>query len=160
MFTLKTLIDQSFAKKKPLYACFVDFKKAYDSVWREGLFLKLLEAGFSFKFVKTIQGMYAGLQSCVQLPNGISIPFTSVLGLKQGCNLSPTLFNIFINKLIDVLDNTDGDAPKLGHLLVGCLFYADDLVLLSETKEGLQKQLDTLNRYISEWFLEANISKT
>jgi len=160
VFTLKTLIDQSFAKKKPLYACFVDFKKAYDSVWREGLFLKLLEAGFSCKFVKTIQGMYTGLQSCVQLSNGISIPFASVLGLKQGCNLSPMLFNIFINKLIVDLDKTDGDAPKLGHLLVGCLLYADDLVLLSETKEGLQKQLDTLNKYMSEWFLEANVSKT
>jgi hypothetical protein len=42
VFTLKTLVDQAFAEKKKLYACFVDFKKAYDTVWRNGLFLKLI----------------------------------------------------------------------------------------------------------------------
>ena len=75
IFTLKTLIDQSFNKKEKLYACFVDFRKAYDTVWRKGLFMKLLESGISGKFVRLIQNMYSRLELCVSLNNGLSSPF-------------------------------------------------------------------------------------
>ena len=54
VFTLKTLIDNTLNNKKKLYTCFVDFKKAYDSVWRDGLFLKLLQAGIGKGFVELI----------------------------------------------------------------------------------------------------------
>ena len=84
VLTLKTLIDQSFSRKEKLYACFVDFRKAYDTVWRKGLLLKLLESGLSNKFVKLIQDMYSMLQSCVSLASGLSFPFQSLVGLKQG----------------------------------------------------------------------------
>ena len=83
IFTLKTLIDQSFSKKEKLYACFVDFRKAYDTVWRKGLFLKLLESGISGKFVGLIQDMYSRLQLCVSLNNGLSFPFQSLVGLNN-----------------------------------------------------------------------------
>ena len=160
VFTLKTLIDQAFSSEKKLYTCFVDFRKAYDTVWRDGLILKMLSNGVSNRFCDIIQAMYQNLQSSVQLPCGISMPFQSKVGLKQGCNLSPMLFNIFINGLIKKLGETDGDAPMLGEIPVGCLFYADDLVLISETKEGLQRSIDTLYEFINEWFLEVNLSKT
>ena len=54
VFTLKTLIDKSFANKKKLYTCFVDFKKAYDRVWRNGLFFKMLKAKISPGFVQLL----------------------------------------------------------------------------------------------------------
>ena len=154
------MVDQAFSSKKKLYTCFVDFRKAFDTVWRDGLILKLLNNGFSNKFCDIIQGMYVNLQSCVQLPNGISMPFQSKVGLKQGCNLSPMLFNIFINDLIEMINENPGDPPMLGQTPVGCLFYADDLVLVSETKEGLQNSLDILHHFTKSWFLEVNLSKT
>ena len=104
--------------------------------------------------------MYSGLQSCIRLNDSISIPFQSTVGLKQGCNLSPLLFNIFINDLVVELNTTEGDAPLLGQSPVGCLLYADDLILISESKTGLQKSLDNLESYIKKWFLEVNLSKT
>ena len=54
----------------------------------------------------------------------------------------------------------DSDTPKLQEIIVPCLFWADDLVLLSKTKDGLQKQLDTLAKYPSDWKLKVNIDKT
>ena len=51
VFTLKTLIDQSFSKKEKLYTCFVDFKKAYDTVWRNALFYKMYQNGVSNKYL-------------------------------------------------------------------------------------------------------------
>ena len=160
IFTLKTVVDKAFANKKKLYVCFVDFKKAYDTVWRNGLFYKLLKAGISPGFVQLMQSMYSKLQSCVQVGDGVSESFESLVGLKQGCNLSPCLFNLFVNQLIYYINDSNMDAPLLDNLQVSCLLYADDLVLLSETKEGLQKSLNALDKYTNEWFLEVNPKKT
>ena len=71
VFTLKTLIDQSFHDKEDLFVCFVDFKKAYDTVWRDGLYLKLLNNGISKKFVRIIINMYSSLKSQV-MTNGLN----------------------------------------------------------------------------------------
>ena len=144
-----------------MYACFVDFRKAYDSDWREGLFYKLLKNGISSKFVELIQDMYARLQICIKLKSGISFPFTSQIGLKQGCNLSPLLFNLFINDLPKLINETPGgDPPFLSGVKVSSLLYADDLVLLSHSKDGLQKLINTLKKYTDDWFLDINMSKT
>jgi hypothetical protein len=160
VFTLKTLVDQSFANGKKLYTCFVDFKKAYDMVWRDGLYFKLLHNRISPKFIRLIRDMYSRLQACIRLPNGISTPFPSLIGLKQGCNLSPILFNIFINDLINDLNKEETDAPKLDQMNIKCLLYADDLVIVSESQEGLQKSMDILEAFTQKWHLQVNISKT
>ena len=159
-FTLKTMIDEAFRNKQKLFACFVDFRKAYDTVWRNGLLYKLLKNNVSVKFVNLIRNMYKELQLCIALPNGLSLPFSSKVGLKQGCNLSPLLFNIFINDIPNLIDNSDGDPPLLGNLPVSCLLYADDLVLLSRTQEGLQKSIEGLNKFSKKWYLEVNQKKT
>ena len=100
------------------------------------------------------------MKTCIQLPNGISNPFQSLIGLKQGCNLSPLFFNLYVNYLIDKLNAVHSDAPHLDNLKVSCLLYADDLVLISETQSGLQKSLNTLHRFTQDWFLEVNPKKT
>ena len=160
VLTLKTLVDQAFQSKKKLYVCFVDFKKAYDTVWRDGLYLKLLEYGVSPKFVNLIKDMYDRLQVSVNVFSGLSLPFRSIVGLKQGCNLSPMLFNIFINNIVNIMNANNDHAPFLGPQQVSCLLYADDLILVSETKEGLQESIDKLSQFTDKWFLEANAKKT
>ena len=160
VFTLKTLIDQAFSQKKQLYTCFVDFKKAYDSVWRYGLFYKLLQNGISQKFVRLLRNIYSASSLCVKLPNGRSIEFPSKVGLKQGCNLSPLLFNLFVNDFLTEVNEPLNDSPLLGEISVNALFYADDLVLVSESKEGLQMLLDRLHQYTQAWCLQVNKSKT
>ena len=90
--------------------------------------------------------MYKHLAFQVVFKNGLSPSIPSLVCLKQGCNLSPMLFNIFINDLVDELKAIDVEPPLLGELDIPCLLYADDLVLLSRTKVGLQKKaLDTLH---------------
>ena len=76
-------------------------------------------------------------------------------------NFSPTLFNTFINDLITACDVTKNcDAPLLDNLKITCLLYADDLVLLSKSKKGLQNLLHTLDKYAKEWFMGVNMAKT
>ena len=67
--------------------------------------------------------------------------------MKQGCNLSPNLFNIFINGLPDIFDSTCDPVP-LDESLENCLLYADNLFLMSLTENGLQNCLNKLYDYI------------
>ena len=119
----------------------------------------MLKMGMSTKFVRLIRDMYSKTRACIQLDGGISNTFESTVGLKQGCNLSPTLFNIFVNDLISYINSAKVEAPHLGDLQVSCLLYADDLVLLSETKEGLQNSLNALEQFTKDWFMEVNPKK-
>lgn len=159
LLVLKTLIDSYKSRHKPLFACFIDFRKAYDSVWREGLFFKLIKYGCSRKFISILLSMYSSTKAAVKLEQGITSFFQSHIGVKQGCNLSPMLFNIFINDIPDLF-STICDPVKLGDTKLNCLLYADDLVLLSESESGLQCCLRKLEQYTQKWRLKVNLKKS
>ena len=160
IFTLKTLIDQSFDDGEPLHVCFVDFKKAYDSVWRDGLFLKLLDIDANPKFVRLLKNIYSSSSLAVKIPGGRSTIFPSNVGLKQGCNLSPLLFNIFINDFLTQTSIPFTHSPLLKDIPINALMYADDLVLMSKSEDGLQNLLDMLQNFTESWFLQVNKTKT
>jgi len=100
------------------------------------------------------------IKVCVSTGSGLSFPFKLNVGLKQGCNLSPLLFNIFINDVPDLINLSNCDPPKLVNLPIPCLLYADDLVLLSKSREGLQNAITKLGDFSKNWFLEVNELKT
>ena len=104
--------------------------------------------------------MYSKVYLGVCLPNGITQSFPSNIGLKQGCNLTPILFNIFINDLNEIFDKTFCQPAKIKNLTLNNLLYADDLLLVSETSSGLQNCLDRLQEYCDKWRLTVNIKKT
>ncbi len=159
LFVLKTLVDTYNNQGKKVYACFVDFRKAFDCVWRTGLFYKLIKNNMSLNFVKLIQNMYEKTNNSLKVKNGLSRSFRTYRGVQQGCILSPKLFNIFIND-IPSLFGKECHPLMLGNEKISCLMYADDLVMLSESPEGLQKCLDRLKTYTLEWGLEINRDKT
>ena len=85
--------------------------------------------------------------------------FESRLGVKQGGNLSPNLFKIFINSLPDYLEKTN-DPISIEEKSIHCLMYADDIVLLSKSSQGLQEKLNKLKDFCNDWCLNINIKKT
>ena len=105
--------------------------------------------------------MYNNIHLSVQSSDGnrISSSFLSLLGIRQGDNLSPTLFNIFVNDIPNIF-NHSCDIAKLGNIPISCMMYADDLILLSETNQGLQESMDKLSQYCTQWGLTVNINKT
>jgi len=92
---------------------------------------------------------------------GLSARFSCGIGVKQGCPLSPLLFGLYLDRLEKHLDALDGDnSPQLADIVVKLLLYADDLALMSETPQGLQKQIDALYELCVERQLVINVSKT
>ena len=84
--------------------------------------------------------------------------FQQSRGVRQGCSSSPTLFNI--NQLARTLEQSAAPGITLVDTEIKCLLFADDLVLLSPTKEGLQQHLDLLHSSSQTWALTVNLSKT
>lgn len=163
IFTLSTLIDKYVRKKKaPLYACFVDFKKAYDSVWREGLFLKMQKYNIKGNFYKVVKSMYDQSVCCIRANGKQGGLFNCRNGVKQGETLSPILFNVFLNDLPEtILKGVDKDhIPDLNGRALLLLLYADDLILLSTSAEGLQKEINALGNFCNKWNIQVNVKKT
>ena len=104
VLTIKTLMDKYLSEDKKLYFCFVHFRKAYDSIWHEALFKRLLGYGVGKNFVSFFRNMHEKTKLSVCLPRGITEFFSSHVGLKLGCNMSPILFNLFINDINETFD--------------------------------------------------------
>ena len=106
-----------------------------------------------------LQSLYDNHEVFVRLSDGLLKPIGTTIGLKQGCGISPLLFNLFINKLPDIFDQTC-DPIKVGNEDLSSLLWADDLVLLSSTPQGLQKSIDKTFEFYNELGLEMNKKKT
>ena len=107
---------------------------------------------------RIIHSMYEDICCRIKFLNGISDEFPSTRGVKQGDVLSPLLFNLFINDLVKSLDSSECDPIVIGDLTINSLFHADD-ILLSNSKEGLQKTLNCLNEFCDNWKLNVNHEK-
>jgi hypothetical protein len=157
MFVLKTLIDKYTQQgSKHLYTCFVDFRKAFDTVWHIGLLYKLRNSGVSDLLYNVIKNTFLSVKV-----NNIYLTdnFQSFVGERQGDNLIPTLFKLFVNDIPNIFDDSCSPVSLLTRKL-HCLLYVNDLVLLSESPQGLQNSLTKLSHYCDEWGLQINISKT
>ena len=147
--------------KKFIFGCFVDFSKAFDSIPRYNLFKKLLRHNISGKFYDCLVNLYTEDQSCIKLTNNISNTFTINQGVKQGCILSPLLFNIFMSDLQEKLEHENNEPTEIApNELCSCLIWADDLLILSQSEKGLQNMLNNLHNFSETNGLKANIDKT
>ncbi|MCO5584754.1 hypothetical protein L7F22_038686 [Adiantum nelumboides] len=93
IFTLRCLIDQAKAWKKRLHCCFVDFRKAFDTIPWDRLFERLQTLGIPSKLLWGVFSLYEHVSARVRCPRGTSLPIASTVGVKQGCPLSPTLLD-------------------------------------------------------------------
>ena len=161
IYVLKTIITKYTKNGGKLYAAFIDFKKAYDKVNRDTLLRSLNKHGIKGRIFSNIKALYSRVEYSIRTTNRTLDPISSNLGLKQGCPLSPILFNLYINdmsshfKTNNITDKVILQGEELSHFL-----YADDLVIISKSKAGLQEKLNGLSTFAKEKDLTINIKKS
>ena len=104
--------------------------------------------------------MYRNATSVVCLEGEYSEKFPCRRGVRQGCNLSPLLFCLFLSDLEVSLEGGEMEGVNLVYSKLRLLLFADDLVLLSESTQDLQLAVDLLSKYCATWDLNINLIKT
>ena len=138
---------------------FLDLAKAFDSVNHELLARGLRRQGCPDHFIEVVKDLYTG--AVTQVSNGVSYTrdIDILSGVKQGCPLSPLLFNLVMDELVDRL------SPSLGYQLseksaISTLAFADDLVLVSESLPGIEALLKETETFMRSRGLSINPRKS
>ena len=160
IFTLRQLAEKYTEFSKSLYICYVDFKKAFDSIWREGLWKVMRHLGYPYKLIRLLESLYEGTFSAVRTGGDFSEWFETIVGVLQGCMLSPLLFNIFL-EIIMARAVIDVDAGAvLSGTKINNLRFADDIAAMAEDEDDLQEMVDHIARESSRMGLKINVDKT
>jgi len=161
IFTLRTCIEKYTKQKKRLYSCFVDYRKAFDTVCREALLFKLCKLGIKGNFFNCVKHMYQNSSAKLKMLNKISEAIDILIGTEQGHPMSPELFKTYLLDLsIDLNEVLGLKIPNLNGELISHLLWADDLVLLALDQRSLQILIDKVHQFCELWGLSVNISKT
>jgi len=139
----------------------VDFRKAFDTVCREALLYKLSSLGIEGGFFHSIEHMYRNSSTRIKLIQTLSKAIDVTIGTEQGHPMSPELFKIYIRDLTIMLEDLTGVvSPEINGVKITHLMWADDLILLALDDVSLQKLLDCLDKFSTDWELSVNVSKT
>ena len=160
IFILKGIVDSVLNSKGRLYCAFIDLKRAFDSINRNALWLKLYYLGIKGKLLRIIRAMYDNVKSCIKYCNNYSDFLNISVGLRQGETMSPTMFALFIEDLELYLQDRVDCGLSLQDLTLILLLFADDMVILGHSPEDLQNSLYSLSNYCEKWGLEVNVAKT
>ena len=141
IFTLKQIFENSWEYGNNLFACFVDYEKAYERVPRDKLWKVFQEYGVNGQWLRAIESFYCRPEVCVWVNGKQSKPFHVVVGLRQGCVLSALLVIIYMY-WIGKCSHAD-ECATIGNCKISRLLFADDLVLLSSAESGLQRAVNS-----------------
>lgn len=162
IFSLRVLIEEAWEYNQEVHMLFIDFKKAYDSIHRNTLFNIMKELEIPSKLINLtrmcLEETYAKILSSCE-----SECFTISSGLRQGDPCSPVLFNLVLEKIdreVKILLAEENYGIQLNHFVISRLAYADDVVLLTHSKESLRLFTDIYIKAAQKVGLEINVTKS
>ena len=165
LFNVTALLRKRTAANLPTFATFFDAAKAYDTVPHDLLLARLADKGVTGNLFHAVDQLYANATSVTRVENAYSAPFEVQRGVAQGCTMSPFLYAVFIDSLLDDLtalgqaEGLDVGAEAWRRLLSGQA-YADDLSAFAATTRGMQSIIDTVRAHSLRWGWQINVRKT
>ena len=148
-------IENAFQDRKKVLAIFFDLSRAFDTVWKEGLHLKLLQAGVTHKMYSWIKSFLFRRTARVKADGYLSKQVKLREGVPQGSVIAPTLFLVYINEITTTC-----------HQHVSNTLHADDFAVWTASEHTttasylLQKTVDKVEAWTTKWGLKLNHSKT
>ena len=163
IFTLHAMVQKYLSKRGGRFYClFIDFTKAFDTVDHYKLLSSLNNKGIGGKVFKILLSMYKKLKSCVRANQSFTEFFDCNVGTRQGCKLSPILFSLFINDIVQELRNNCQNGIFISQNIpeIFVLLYADDIANCADTIRNLQMQLNIVELFCKNTGMVVNINKT
>lgn len=159
LFTFTEAVKYFNSSGSKVHCAFLDASKAFDKILHYGLFVKLIDRGVPDAFLRVLVNWYSDLGCCVVWNHATGKSFPVKCGVRQGGILSPYLFAVYVDDLIDQLRRS-GHGIHIENLFIGSILYADDIVLASCTCNGLQKLVDVCFNYSLLWDIVFNTRKS
>ena len=161
VLALRELCELRRLDLQPTWLCFIDVTKAYDTVWREALFVKLFDMVGKSRLWSLLVDWYERDRSRIAVAGRTSPWWSNSAGVKQGDICSPVLYAIFINDIVATLRARGLGVQVSDRLrLLSILLYADDQVLIASSPEELQAMMDVVFDYSERWRFRLNHTKS
>ena len=173
IFNIRNILEKCREFNKDLYACFIDYSKAFDCVEHQKMWKIMAQMGFPKHLIRLIESLYQNQEAAVRVDGETSEWFNVGKGVRQGCILSPYLFNVYAENIMrnfrddahrfDDVEDPEFDTYEsisIGGRSLPELRYADDTVLLSSTPEGLEKMIRSVKQHSEDQNLYLNAKKT
>ena len=166
VFAVRQICEKKLEKHQEVFWAFMDLEKAYDRIDREALWQVLRIYGVGGCVLGGIQSFYVGSSACVRVGSDLSESFEVNVGLRQGCVMSPWLFNVFMDGVVRevkmrtmerglMLKGQNGWEWEVSQLL-----FADDTALVASTEERLQRLVNEFGVVCEKRKLRVNIGKS
>ncbi|KAI8429179.1 hypothetical protein MSG28_007716 [Choristoneura fumiferana] len=157
---VRQIIEKAKEFNRPTYICFVDYQKAFDSVKWPHLWKTLADMGVPKHLVHTLRTLYENGSASVRVDNVTSDSLHPSAGVRQGCILSPLLFNIYTENIMRIALENWTDGIPIGGKNISNLRYADDTTLIATSRENIAKLLHRIERVSLQFGLKINRQKT
>ena len=158
---IRWMMEKAREYQQDLFLCFIDYKKAFDCVDNTILWKALRRMGVPEHLTVLMHRLYDGQQATVRTEFGETDHFPVGKGVRQGCIMSPYLFNMYSETIMRNAGLTDMDIGfRVGGMKVNNIRYADDTTLISTTKEGLMELITAVKQESENYGLYLNLKKT
>ena len=154
-------MDHQKSKEFQKNICFIDYAKAFDCVDHNKLWKILKEMGIPDHLTCLLRNLYTGQEATVRMGHGTTDWFQVGKGVRQGCILSPCLFNLYAEYIMRNagLDEAKAGIHKIAKRNTNSLRYTDDTTLMEESEE-LKRLLMKVKEESEKVGLKLNIQKT
>ena len=156
---MKEVIQHYKNNDSDVYLCFLDASKAFDRISYETLFGILIDRKFPAPYIRLLMDNYVKQDIRIKWGSTLSKPFKGSNGVRQGGVISPVLFTVYMDRLVERLKQCNAGC-WVGHKYFGTLIYADDIVLISPSLSGLQKMVNVCGEFGKENSINFNAKKS
>ena len=157
---MRWMMEISREYQKEIYLCFIDYCKAFDCVDHIKLWNVLRSMGIPEHLILLLRDLYHEQQATVRTEDGETDWFKIGKGVRQGCNLSPYLFNLYTEYVMRLVLAQFHRGFRIGGRQISNLRYADDTTLVSESEDELKELIKLVEIESSKAGLKLNIKKT
>ena len=160
IFNLCILCEKYLQHQQDLYHVFIDFKKAFDKIWHATLCATRKKYNISTNLIQVIKNLYNKASSTVLFNSNIGDWFRTTVGVRQGCLLSHTLFDVFLERIMtDALQDHEGTV-SIGGRTITNLRFADDIDGLAGEEEELANLVERRDKVSTAYGMEISAEKT